>query len=453
MRAPYRDLSRRRVLILVGIVLAASLVGVASAGGAAKPRQRHLAMDSGPLGTTPADQPALDAAAADAQSVAGSAYYTDARVNDIADSVDLYLADAPASLVDEVEALHPGVFVIHAAAHPLSELLELEHSLPAQVDGVDILSAYPTSDGFLDVGVQNESDVAVVQSALDSLDGAGLIRVFGGVQPLAFLGYRYSDTAPWNAGDFITHKGVDRFSGLTDGVDCSSGIEVHLSGNPNTTYMLTAAHCFWEFGSNTSPGVGTTVHNGYVQSDGSIYGSNTTIGNESKTDNDGNGQTSNDAALISASTGYDLFKSGWNSSLITAVASTVENYSGDFICDSGAYDGNICNIEVEQLNYRYSGCVGPSDCITVYGISAWNPSVSGAVAASGGDSGGPVYSLDANGNARARGMMDAGIPGTQTTCTSNPPPNWIPNEACYHELFFVGMGAITGDLNVATNVN
>jgi|SRR5579884_1499864 len=172
----------RRPLLVVPVVAIAALVLV-PIGGASLGSRAVSGISS--LWSTPTDQPALDAAASDAQVVAGSAYYTNAHVNDAENTVDLYLANAPASVTRKLEALHPGTYVIHNnAAHPLSELLRLERSLPGQVDGIDIISVHPTSDGFLEVGVKNESDVGAVQSALDSLDGAGIVRVYGGVRPL-----------------------------------------------------------------------------------------------------------------------------------------------------------------------------------------------------------------------------------------------------------------------------
>lgn len=78
-----RSSTRRRVLAAVGLVSVIAVIGVQGASGA----RTHAASSASTTGATgssdtagvlPTDQPALDAAAYDAQSVAGSAYYTDA---------------------------------------------------------------------------------------------------------------------------------------------------------------------------------------------------------------------------------------------------------------------------------------------------------------------------------------------------------------------------------------
>ena len=136
--------------------------------------------------TSPPDQPALDRAADDAGDIAGQ-YLTLARVNDAADKVDLYLANAPQSVIDQLQAKHPGTYVIvqNHAAHPLSELRKVENSLPLkklQAEGINVESAGPTPEGYLAVGVQGHN-VQAAQSALDAIYGPGIIKVYGGAQP------------------------------------------------------------------------------------------------------------------------------------------------------------------------------------------------------------------------------------------------------------------------------
>jgi hypothetical protein len=139
-------------------------------------------------GIEPANQPALDAAADDAQAVAGAAYYTAASVNDSANTVDVYLAGAPQSIIDQLQAKHPGTYVIHNdAAHPLSQLRRIQHALPlgplqTASGSVDLVDDYPTSDGYLKVGVEGNGDVQAAQKALDALYGPGIVEVYGGAQ-------------------------------------------------------------------------------------------------------------------------------------------------------------------------------------------------------------------------------------------------------------------------------
>lgn len=176
-------LSIARPVLVAPLVLVAALalvpIGGASLGGRAVNGITSL-WDS------PPNQPALDAAASDARSVAGSAYYTDAVVNDTANTVDVYLAEAPQSIIDQLQSLHPGLYVIHNdAAHPLSELRKVQEALPLaalRAAGIHVVSAVPTSDGYLEVGVTSSTNVQAAQSAFDSADGAGIVKVYGGAQ-------------------------------------------------------------------------------------------------------------------------------------------------------------------------------------------------------------------------------------------------------------------------------
>ena len=131
---------------------------------------------------TPPNQDALDADASDGQRIAGRGYYTGAAVHADTNTVDLYLADAPQSVIDQLNAKHPGIYVIHNdAPHTSATLLKLEAgfddgSLRAQ--GIDVTEWGPTVDGYLQVGVT--SDVATAQSKLDRIYGPGVVRVIKG---------------------------------------------------------------------------------------------------------------------------------------------------------------------------------------------------------------------------------------------------------------------------------
>lgn len=128
---------------------------------------------------TPPNQDALDADANDAQRIAGRSYYTGAIVHADTNTVDLYLADAPQSVIDELNAEHPGIYVIHNdAPHTSATLLKLEAdfdegSLRAQ--GIHVTQWGPTVDGYLQVGVT--SDVATAKAMLDKIYGPNVIQV------------------------------------------------------------------------------------------------------------------------------------------------------------------------------------------------------------------------------------------------------------------------------------
>jgi hypothetical protein len=128
---------------------------------------------------TPPDQIALDADANAARRIAGRAYYTGAIVHPDTNSVELYLAAAPESVIGQLEAAHPGIYVIHDdAPHTSATLLRLKARLDRvalRAQGLDVTEWGPTADGYLEVGVTG--DVATAQAKLDEIYGPNVIHV------------------------------------------------------------------------------------------------------------------------------------------------------------------------------------------------------------------------------------------------------------------------------------
>jgi hypothetical protein len=140
-------------------------------------RPRPGSCDSG---CTPANQPALDAAANYAEQVAGDAHvFAGVAVDDKANKTIVYLVHAPQSVLDELRARHPGTYVIHNdAPHTLSEITAQQRSMDWsawKARGIDIVSTGPTQTGFLQVGVTKH--IAQAQAAFDAKYGHGIIRV------------------------------------------------------------------------------------------------------------------------------------------------------------------------------------------------------------------------------------------------------------------------------------
>jgi hypothetical protein len=419
------------VIVLVVLVTGAGIAGAAHDryGASAQPE---------PL--TPANQPALDAAADDARAIAGDAYYTNAVVDSQANTVTVYLAHAPQGVVDQLTAAHPSTYVVdNSAAFSEAKALKLEDAISSRIPawaaaGVRIGHLRPTLDGHLEVGVR--SDVADAASRLGAQYG-GAVRVVADTEPTYLTAWRYNDSSPWNGGDFIYHLGS------TEGADCSSGVPVHDATN-GTQYMLTASHCFWSFG-----GVGTSVRNGYIRLDnGTVYsGSSTTlIGSVTKNSNLTSGSTTIDTALIKASTSTLSFVAAWNSQGWGVYVGRATNHVGDQVCQSGAFDGQICGgIVIRALNMT----VCPTfEVFCVNHLVQANNSTSGAVALGDGDSGGPVYSYTGS-NLLARGMTDIG--SVDRTCTSVP-TGTSGLRGCYHTLYFVDMASIDSTWNVTPNI-
>jgi hypothetical protein len=129
---------------------------------------------------TPANQPALDAAAGYAEQVAGDAHcFAGVAVDDDANKVIVYLVHAPQTILDELRARHPGIYAIrNDAPHTLSHITALQKSIDWsawKARGIKIVSTGPTETGFLRVGVTKH--VAQARAAFDAKYGRGIIRV------------------------------------------------------------------------------------------------------------------------------------------------------------------------------------------------------------------------------------------------------------------------------------
>src|SRR5215471_2672254 len=133
----------------------------------------------------------LSAAAGDAKRVVGAAHYTGCRLRQESETVELWLCDAPPQVLQELEAIRPGVYAIHNdAPHTLSELLELMHSIDLSAlrsQGIEVNQIGPRNEGHLGVGVS--SDVATAQAWFDAEYGDGLFRVFAAA-PIRMQGWR-----------------------------------------------------------------------------------------------------------------------------------------------------------------------------------------------------------------------------------------------------------------------
>jgi hypothetical protein len=121
----------------------------------------------------------LSAAAADARKVVAEAHYTGCRLRQELESVELWLFHAPSEVLEELEAMHPGVYLIHNdAPRPYTALLELMDALPVDrlmTQGIYIVQVGPTHDGYLHVSVMG--DVPTAQARLDAMLGSNVARV------------------------------------------------------------------------------------------------------------------------------------------------------------------------------------------------------------------------------------------------------------------------------------
>jgi|tagenome__1003787_1003787.scaffolds.fasta_scaffold19893013_1 hypothetical protein len=121
----------------------------------------------------------LGAAADDARMVVGDAYYTGCRLRQELERLELWLFNAPLQVTQELEAMHPGVYLIHNdAPRPRTAVDDLRDSFDWaawKADGIRVWAVGPTEDGYLNVGV--EDDLETAQKKLDAAYGDNVIRV------------------------------------------------------------------------------------------------------------------------------------------------------------------------------------------------------------------------------------------------------------------------------------
>jgi hypothetical protein len=123
----------------------------------------------------------LGEAAADARRVVGEAHYTACRVRQELEKLELWLFDAPSQVLKELEAIRPGVYLIHNdAPRTEADLFGLMDALGADLlalkaEGIHVVGSGPTQDGYLHVRVMG--DVATAQARLDGMFGSNVAHV------------------------------------------------------------------------------------------------------------------------------------------------------------------------------------------------------------------------------------------------------------------------------------
>jgi hypothetical protein len=132
------------------------------------------------------DQPHVSAAADDVRPVAGE-YYTGVVCHHHLGTCEVYLANAPESVLSRLRAMHPGVYAIHNdAPRSLSGIEEIIERIdvPALRDaGISIHQIGPTQHGYVRVAV--ERDVPAANAKFDEMFGPDVVRVVE--EPMARL--------------------------------------------------------------------------------------------------------------------------------------------------------------------------------------------------------------------------------------------------------------------------
>lgn len=201
--------------------------------------------------------------------------------------------------------------------------------------------------------------------------------------------------------------------GYKGGPICSAGFVVSWPQR-NTDYLMTAAHCEKEGGSGKK-----------------WYAGDQDIKLSPMSDR----WEEHDTALIPTHGGGLHNFTIWagkpiyrQSQRLLKVTRATHSYVGEHLCASGSLSGEVCNLKVvEGRHYtRYKEFKGSTEVYTL------KNTVSNAITAMKGDSGGPVFSYNVDSTAVARGLISAGA-GTASTC-SNPAVNNSP-AACYRNIY------------------
>ena len=245
---------------------------------------------------------------------------------------------------------------VATAAHSLTELRAAGDRVRSVLKGKSPRVKYAVDGSRLVVGLDLHG--SFVKPALPDVGVPVEIADQGAQADMS----RYDDWAPWRGGgDNINYS---------QGSRCTGGFPVTNGG---AEFILTAGHC----GSNGQ---------GIYDSTGEY------IGNFCN-DNDGH-----DLGMVCPPGGVtnQMYISDLNSNYVLNVQGWDWTFPGEYLCQSGGSSardigGPVCNLRVEKFN-------------TDSGDAVEARQVDGQVAVRSGDSGGPVYSISASGNAIAKGI-------------------------------------------------
>lgn len=446
-----RPITRRRRPLRWGVgaaALALLAVTVPAAAGASAGEPAG-AEGSAPLGPvpnaevlqgSPADQAAafavqreLDRAAErirDAGGALARSGFAGDRIDVAANAVTIYwhgaLPDRVAAVVEEIRRAGTTV-TIRQAAYTRQQLLDERDRLAAlgSVNGVAITAVMPRVDGngvqvTLDAEAAAEADAARqapgAASATERLDARLTESVALDVttgQP-ARPASRSDDAPPFSGGAYAqVHGSQGDLQGL-----CTTGLPV--AGNDGASrYLLTAAHCA---GAEWRDGGGDVIGPVAARSPGL------------------------DAQLIRTDSGDTIYEGpsiadgGTNEK--RTVGGAAESHVGDTVCEGGSLSGSICGFEVTatDLTLTIAGFGSVTDMVMVEA-----PEHDTGIG--NGDSGSPIYTIDASGNADPLGTFSAysGDQAEWIDCPGTPSGN---GRNCSWRWFYPDVNAQIADLDV-----
>jgi hypothetical protein len=242
------------------------------------------------------------------------------------------------------------------------------------------------------IDVEEASDAFLTAVAKRYGTDAVAVRVNGpGSRPHAQP--RLSDGPDWFGGG----SRITMHWGNGGGTTCTSGIPWAAGA---TTYLITAGHCAPEGAYvSTSTGLFGAVWSGTGENWAPGFG---TVFFPDQTDFRG------DIAMITISNagpsaGYYIFRGGVDSdwtTVVTAYAPT-RSTAGRSYCTGGSFSGELCGWTVQSNGVHVAYANGEVVRNVVYGTKS-------GTCTTGGDSGGPIYQIRANGTATMLGVHSGG---------------------------------------------
>ncbi|MDG4792442.1 hypothetical protein [Micromonospora sp. WMMD1082] len=309
------------------------------------------------------------------------------------------------------EAADSAKFHLAPASHTRKQLKEaarqISSSARVRASGVSMVKVLPDGSGI----EVSTSDLDASRRSTAFLSDVRIVFTHRAAAPEPFIG-RWNDTAPFWGGAVIENR---------DGHLCSSGFGIARSYDTRFQFTLTSNHC------KTDPLTSTRFW--------SWGGAELGVANDYDWDRD---TTAIGTGAAGGSQGYIYTGDTGQGETFASVSGWANNYVGNlFVCTSGAFSGERCDIEITNTDV---------DILTENGTiyeQAEGEQVQLRSAAGQGDSGGPVYTRNANGRVTARGLVSAGdVLNTRTECTGV-----TGTRICSWRIYFSQMSHVVGHYN------
>ncbi|MET7549700.1 S1 family peptidase [Streptomyces sp. NPDC005500] len=266
---------------------------------------------------------------------------------------------------------------------------------------VKVISA-PYANQQLLAEAKRWADSGLVTSAAPKPDGSGVVigvsatehadpvRLPGGSAVPVTVEHNSSPAAVYSRqSDLSPFYGGGRYKNVRTGAGCTTGFAIKdVNGIPG---FLTAGHC------------GDSVKKDLLETGGGLP-----LGVFESA------LPKRDLAVIHSSSTSRVFSGLPSSDSSLPVVNTFSNYSGNYVCTSGAFSGEHCGVKLDLIDITVSLDNGQNVFPEIRGIAT-----NGGCAVAPGDSGGPVYTYYYHGgsfsNVLAQGVISAGN-GILTPC-------------------------------------